>query len=130
MDKKLPKVFANKINKNIANNKKISRKFAGIPLSQGGFLQIGYGAEQFQKNLDKYVAGFTRNKHVGETGGIIICDKDGTIVSDNIGMEGYTLRVAGMNFDKKKRHLISFSKILWDAINPSACMLRWKAIAL
>ena len=105
----------------ISYDKKISRKFAGIPLSQGGFLQIGYGAEQFQKNLDKYVAGFTRNKHVGETGGIIICDKDGTIVSDNIGMEGYTLRVAGMNFDKKKT---APYQIFQDTVgrNKSLCM--------
>lgn len=77
-------------------NKKISRKFAGVILPGGGFLQIGYEAEQFQKKVDEEVAGITRNKHIGATGGIIICNKEGVIVSDNLGMEGYHISDLGM----------------------------------
>ena len=80
----------------ISFNKEISRKYAGASLPGGGFLQIGYGAEQFQKALARYIVGFTRNEHVGETGGSIICDKNGVIVSDNIGQEGNELKNLGV----------------------------------
>lgn len=83
----------------ISFDKEISRKYAGVSLPGGGFLQIGYGAEQFQKALARDVAGFTRHQHVGETGGSIICDKNGVIVSDNIGQEGNKLKNLGLKLD-------------------------------
>lgn len=83
----------------ISFNKEISRKYVGVSLPGGGFMQIGYGAEQFQKALARDIAGFTRHEHVGETGGSIICDKNGVIVSDNIGQEGNKLKNLGLKVD-------------------------------
>ena len=77
----------------------ISRKYAGVVLEQGGFVQVGYGAERFQRDIDEFVMGVTRNRHVGEGGCIIIVDEDWNIVSDSRGNEGKNLDVTGIWID-------------------------------
>ena len=59
----------------------VSRKYAGVRLEGGGFLQVGYDAEQFQKDIDAQVDGITNNRHVGETGYILIFDEQRHVVS-------------------------------------------------
>ena len=49
------------------------RKYAGVALGEG-FLQIGYDIEHFQDVIDDAVVGITKNRHVGETGYIVILD--------------------------------------------------------
>lgn len=77
----------------------ISRKYGGAVLADGGFVQVGYGAERFQKDIDKFVVGVTRNRHVGEGGSIIIVDENWNIVSDRYGNEGKNLDVTGIWID-------------------------------
>jgi len=77
----------------------ISRKYGGVALADGGFVQVGYGAERFQKDIDSFVVGVTRNRHVGEGGFIIIADEGWSIVSDPNGNEGKDLRVTGIHLD-------------------------------
>ena len=77
----------------------ISRKYAGVVLEDGGFVQVGYGAERFQRDIDEFVVGVTRNRHVGEGGCIIIVDEDWNIVSDRHGNEGKNLNVTGIWID-------------------------------
>ena len=48
------------------------------------------------KDIDEYVVGVTRNRHVGENGGIIILDEYWNIVSDRHGNEGSNLDVTGI----------------------------------
>ena len=60
----------------------ISRKYAGVVLNDGGFVQVGYGSERFQKDIDEFVVGVTRNRHVGEGGSVIIVNEAWNIVSD------------------------------------------------
>lgn len=57
---------------------KISQAFQRwlLILERGGFVQVGYGAERFQRDIDEFVVGLTRNRHVGENGSIIIVDED------------------------------------------------------
>lgn len=74
----------------------ISRKYGGVTLENGGFVQVGYGAERFQKDIDEFVVGVTRNRHVGEGGLIIIVDENWSIVSDRYGNEGKNLDVTGI----------------------------------
>ena len=74
----------------------ISRKYAGVILERGGFVQVGYGAERFQKDIDKFVVGVTKNRHVGENGCIIIVDEEWNIVSDRYENEGKNLAVTGI----------------------------------
>ena len=77
----------------------ISRKYAGVVLENGGFVQVGYGFERFQRDIGEFVIGVTRNRHVGEGGSIIIADESGNIVSDRNGNEGRNLGVTGILID-------------------------------
>jgi len=77
----------------------ISRKYAGVVLARGGFVQVGYGAERFRRDIDEFVVGVTRNRHVGAKGCIIIVDEAWNIVSDRFGNEGKNLDVTGLWID-------------------------------
>ena len=77
----------------------ISRKYGGVVLERGGFVQVGYGAERFQRDIDEFVVGVTRNRHVGAGGCIIIVDENWNIVSDRLGHEGQNLSVTGIWID-------------------------------
>ena len=76
-----------------------SRKYGGVVLARGGFVQVGYGSERFQRDIDEFVIGVTRNRHVGEAGCIIIADESWNIVSDRYGNEGQNLDVTGLWID-------------------------------
>lgn len=76
-------------------------KYAGVALDRGGFVQVGYNAERFRQDIDGQVIGATRNRHVGESGYMIICADDWTIVSDPRGSEGKNLDVTGIWIDPK-----------------------------
>lgn len=78
----------------------ISRKYGGVVLENGGFVQVGYGAERFQRDIDEFVVGVTKNRHVGEGGCIIIVDENWNIVSDRMGNEGKNLDVTGIWIDE------------------------------
>jgi len=96
----------------ISSNQSIFRKYAGVALPNGGFAQVGYDAEHFQNSLDEAVNGLTRNKHIGETGGIIICDDSGLIISDNDtngNNEGLRLKDIGLSLSQDFPVNTSFS---------------------
>ena len=76
-----------------------SRKYGGVVLAGGGFVQVGYGAERFQRDIDEFVIGVTRNRHVGEGGSLIVVDENWNIVSDRHGNEGNQLNVTGIRID-------------------------------
>ena len=59
------------------------RKYAAINLKDGGFIQVGYDAEQFHKVLNEFVVDVTKNRHVGTGGFIAVCDEDLCMVIDN-----------------------------------------------
>ncbi len=70
----------------ISYDTSISRKYAGVS-TVFGFVQVGYDAERFQKDIDKQVIGITKNRHVGQTGYIVIFDKNLNVVSAPKGFE-------------------------------------------
>ena len=78
----------------------ILRKYAGIALDRGGFVQVAYDAERFQRDIDDAVIGATRNRHIGENGSIIIAGEDWNIVSDRHGNENKNLDVSGIYIDR------------------------------
>ena len=80
----------------ISYDNSISRKYAGVAFPSGGFIQVAYDAERFQQDIDKQVVGVTRNRHVGESGCIIIADEKWRIVSDRHGNEGKRLSASGI----------------------------------
>ena len=59
------------------------RKYAAINLTSGGFIQVGYDAEQFHTMLDEFVVDVTKNRHVGTKGFIAVLDENLSLVIDN-----------------------------------------------
>ena len=79
----------------MAINPQISRKYAGVALADGGFVQVGYDAGRFQSKIALAVAGAAKYRRIGQTGCIIICDEQGMIVSDRDGHEGQNIELLG-----------------------------------
>ena len=59
------------------------RKYAAVNLSCGGFIQVGYDAEQFHQMLNEFVVDVTKNRHVGTGGFVAVCDDQLRMVIDN-----------------------------------------------
>ena len=59
------------------------RKYAAVKLQNGGFIQVGYDAEQFHEMLNEFVIDVTKNRHVGTSGFVLVCDDEMNIVIDN-----------------------------------------------
>ena len=58
------------------------RKYAGVSLADGGFIQVGYDADQFHDMLDDFVVDVTKNRHVGSTGFVAVCDENLNLVTN------------------------------------------------
>ena len=83
----------------VSYDSSILRKYGGVVLENGGFIQIGYGAEKFHNDIADNVQGITRNRHIGEDGCMIIVDKNMNIVSDRFGNEGKSINITGVDFN-------------------------------
>ena len=59
------------------------RKYAAMNLSEGGFIQVGYDAEQFHQMLNGFVIDVTKNRHVGTSGFVAVLDEQLCMVIDN-----------------------------------------------
>ena len=59
------------------------RKYAAVNLAEGGFIQVGYDAEQFHQMLNEFVVDITKNRHVGTGGFVCVCDDKLSMVIDN-----------------------------------------------
>ena len=59
------------------------RKYAAIKLKNGGFIQVGYNTEQFHNALDEFVVDITKNRHVGTSGFVAVCDETLSLVINN-----------------------------------------------
>ena len=64
----------------IAFDENLYRKYAAVPLKDGGFVQVGYDAAQFQKDLVDTIPGATSFRHVGKNGFLFVSNAQGEIV--------------------------------------------------
>ena len=72
------------------------RKYAAVNLAGGGFIQVGYDAEQFHQMLNEFVVDVTKNRHVGTGGFIAVCDDRLSMVIDNA-YSGLPISTIGIN---------------------------------
>ena len=77
------------------------RKYGAIALSGGGFIQVGYDSTQFRADIDKYVKEVSKNRHVGNSGFVAICDENFNLVTYRSDFEGAELQKIGITFDSK-----------------------------
>ncbi len=82
-----------------AYNSDNSRKYGGVTLPEGGFLQVGYDADEFRADIADTVGKIARNRHIGETGFIVICDDEWNIVSEGTEYTGQNLSNLGIWID-------------------------------
>ena len=59
------------------------RKYAAVNLTDGGFIQVGYDAEQFHTMLNEFVIDVTKNRHVGTAGFVAVLDENLCMVIDD-----------------------------------------------
>ena len=59
------------------------RKYAAATLEGGGFIQIGYDADQFHGMLNEFVIDVTKNRHVGTSGFVAVLDEQLCMVIDD-----------------------------------------------
>ncbi|MBQ3568100.1 MAG: SpoIIE family protein phosphatase, partial [Anaerotignum sp.] len=78
------------------------RKYGGLTLPDGGFLQVGYDATQFGDDIDAFVGKVTKNRHIGKQGFIIICDEQFRIVTEDSQELGKELKSVGISVDLEK----------------------------
>ncbi len=76
------------------------RKYVGIALPQGGFIQAGFNADQIQAKTDSEVQGAAMNRHISSDGSVIIIDESGKIVSDLYNYAGQDITTQGMSVDE------------------------------
>ena len=76
---------------NIVSNPDVKRKYAGIK-TDDGFIQVGYDAEQLQKDIDEQVIHITENRHVGKTGYMLITNDNLDIVSGPVELKNIELK--------------------------------------
>ncbi|MCR5137190.1 MAG: SpoIIE family protein phosphatase [Oscillospiraceae bacterium] len=105
----------------ISYNSTISRKYAGVRFENGGFVQVGYDAERFQKDVDQMVVGITHNRHVGQGGYIMVADRNWNLVSDLYLNEGRNIDVSGLRID---RETVLEDQIFHETVYgvPSCCL--------
>ncbi|MGN1195436.1 MAG: LytS/YhcK type 5TM receptor domain-containing protein, partial [Acutalibacteraceae bacterium] len=80
-------------------NEGFLRKYGGVTLEDGGFIQIGYDPEHFQKDISSYIVDATKNRHVGKNGFVVICDEEFNIVSDNEDYNGKSIQEIGLTIN-------------------------------
>lgn len=61
---------------------KTMRKYAGVSFADGGFVQVGYDADHFHDTLNDFVIDVTKNRHVGSTGFVAVCDENLNLVTN------------------------------------------------
>lgn len=83
----------------LSYDKSLWRKYAGVALTNGGFVQVGYDSYSFHEDLADKVIQSTRNRHIGENGSIIVTDEKLNIVSNRGGGIGKNLSYTGMDFN-------------------------------
>lgn len=77
----------------------VMRKYAGIYLSDGMFIQVGYDAKQFHETLNPYVIDYTKNRHVGVSGFVAVCDESLKLLTEDI-YNGKSVTVIGIQPDE------------------------------
>lgn len=80
---------------------KTYRKYGGMVLENGGFLQVGYDANQFGSDINTFVIKSVKNRHIGNSGFIVVCDERLKIVSDDSEKNGKDLNSIGMPVNRK-----------------------------
>lgn len=65
----------------ISYDSSVSNKYAGKKLNDGGFVQVGYSSEKFHDDIASRISYAATNRHIGQTGFVIIFNESLQVVS-------------------------------------------------
>lgn len=77
------------------------RKYGAVALNSG-FLQVGYDASQFGNDVDAFVGKVAKNRHIGNSGFVVICNEDFNIITEDSEHYGENLVSLGIWIDTEK----------------------------
>ncbi|HBL41340.1 MAG TPA: hypothetical protein DDY98_07170 [Ruminococcaceae bacterium] len=58
----------------------VTRKYAAVK-TDTGFILVGYDKSSLQKEIDRHIVGITKNRHVGQSGYVLILDDSFNVIS-------------------------------------------------
>jgi len=79
-------------------NYSIYRKYSGVSLDGGGFIQIGYDAKHFRDDINSRIVTAIKNRHIGQTGIVAICDENFNLITDDEN-NGKNMSEVGIHID-------------------------------
>ena len=85
----------------LSRDEGILRKYAGVVLKNGGFVQVAYDGDDIKHDVEKQIVESVKTRHVGESGYMIICDEYFNIISDRDNFTGQNLSATGIHTDNK-----------------------------
>ena len=71
-------------------------KFVGMK-NENYFIQIGFHPEYFEKQIEEQILHVAQYRHIGQKGFVVICNPEGTVISDTIGNVGKNISILGQN---------------------------------
>jgi len=89
------------------------RKYAGVVLQTGGFLQTGYDYDGYQESLMDILEGLAQNRRIGQSGYILIADAKGRIISDYGDHQSKNLKEAGIEMSSLKEGTV-FEAVVYE----------------
>lgn len=75
------------------------RKYAGVSLKSGGFVQVGYDMDMFKNELSGHLKIFANNRAIGEEGFISITDDEYNLISVDPVYDGKPIADFGLPID-------------------------------
>lgn len=99
-------------------------KYAGVTLEGIGYLQVAYNSRQYQELIDGKIGYIATNRHIGQTGYVIISNLDGVVVSNaddrEVSGESRLLSELGLHLERDGELQTAFSAEVSG--KPSLCM--------
>ena len=89
------------------NDENVYRKYAGIATDYG-FMQVGFGGDNFEKQLNDALSGLANFRHIGNEGDMVVVDRFGKIISDSMGYVGHYIKDLGLELAEDELEAIIY----------------------
>jgi len=89
------------------------RKYAGVVLPDGGFIQTGYDYAGYYSSLNDLLDGIANNRRIGQTGYVLIADAAGGMVSDYKDKESELLEETGIDLNTLEKDVV-FEAVVYE----------------
>lgn len=100
----------------ISYDDSIFRKYAGVR-TDAGFIQIGYDAEHFQKDIHSQVLILAKNRHIGQSGYVLVFDEQMKLINAPDTFDG-NIEIAHTDYPENETFLFE--------INGTPCYCRYR----